>query len=471
MSKRLATRHRRAPARQYAGTVEPIVESRAEQTLASHDGGLLERARTQWQFGDWQSLVQINCDTLEHHPDRAKLALLAAAGRLQTGGNDSEARQFIRLSRSWGASRKLINQILIAGVHNSLGRAAAISNQQQRASQHFENAITVGMPGSDIKLLTRARSNGQLSQLGLPAPENCARTEMGEATAAVPESPMFTKNLETIISALGQQKAEFDTQFKKQADELIRARKFLDSSLKKEVANAARQVGNFITLQNYFNTGKFTGINLETNGWPVSSDFMLYLIKLIERGNYDVIIEFGSGSSTLAVAKTLALIESRRQAKPTAAFVSFDHLEQFYKETHRELTHAGMSERVQLVLAPLINTEAANGNNYLYYDCQSTLAKLAKKYWTENLRVLAIVDGPPGSSGKHARYMAGPYILQYFKGKDIDLLLDDTNRKEEEEIIGMWKSDVSALGLSAIEETIKLEKGACLLRIQSESLM
>lgn len=465
MSKRLATRHHKAPARRYVGMVEPIVESRAERTPASHDGGLLERARTQWQFGDWQSLVQINRDTLEHHPDRAILALLAAAGRLQTEGNDSEARQFIRLAQSWGASRKLINQILIAGVHNSLGRAAAISNQQQRASQHFENAITVGLPGGDTKLLTRARSSGQLGQLGLPAPENCARTEMDEATAAVPESPVFTKNLETIISALGQQKAEFDAQFKKQADELIRARKFLDSSLKKEVANAARQVGNFITLQNYFNTGKFTGINLETNGWPVSSDFMLYLIKLIERGNYDVIIEFGSGSSTLAVAKTLALIESRRQAKPTAVFVSFDHLEQFYQETHRELAYAGMSERVQLVLAPLINTKAANGNNYLYYDCQSTLAELAKKYWTENLRVLAIVDGPPAATGRYARYPAGPHILQYFAGAHIDILLDDYNRNDEKEITKFWEAEITAFNLNHTITEINLERGACLLTI------
>lgn len=167
MSKRLATRHHRAPARQYVGTVEPMVKSRAEQTFASHDGGLLERARTQWQFGDWQSLVQINRDTLEHHPDRAKLALLAAAGRLQTGGNDSEARQFIRLAQSWGASRKLIHQILIAGVHNSLGRAAAISNQQQRVFQHFENAITVGTPGSDARLLIKARVAVQLKQIKL----------------------------------------------------------------------------------------------------------------------------------------------------------------------------------------------------------------------------------------------------------------------------------------------------------------
>lgn len=74
MSKRLATRHRRASARQYAGMVEPIVESQAERILASHDSGLLERTCTQWQFGDWQSLAQIDCDELQYHQKPAKLA-------------------------------------------------------------------------------------------------------------------------------------------------------------------------------------------------------------------------------------------------------------------------------------------------------------------------------------------------------------------------------------------------------------
>lgn len=110
MSKRLATRHRRALAKQYVGMVEPIVESRPEQTLASHDGGLLECARTQWQFGDWESLTKLDRDILQHHPDRAKLALLAAAGRLQTNNDsDIETRQFIRLAQDWGVSNKLIS--------------------------------------------------------------------------------------------------------------------------------------------------------------------------------------------------------------------------------------------------------------------------------------------------------------------------------------------------------------------------
>lgn len=193
MNERSVPRRHKISIKRSVGMVEPVVESRPEQTLASHDGGLLERARTQWQFGDWQSLAQIDRDTLEHHPDRAKLALLAAAGRLQTGGNDSEARQFIRLAQSWGASRKLINQILIAGVHNSLGRAAAISNQQQRASQHFENAITGGMPGSDTKLLTRARSNEQFAQLSLKSPQSNKKVFCDKIKYHSPISPKIAQ--------------------------------------------------------------------------------------------------------------------------------------------------------------------------------------------------------------------------------------------------------------------------------------
>ena len=44
---------------------------------------LLDRAREQWQHGDWESLVDIAEIDLGHHPDRAKLALLAAAGYQQ----------------------------------------------------------------------------------------------------------------------------------------------------------------------------------------------------------------------------------------------------------------------------------------------------------------------------------------------------------------------------------------------------
>lgn len=132
-----------------------------------YDENLLERARTQWQFGDWASLMKLERDTLQHHPDRAKLALLAAAGHMQQGDTQI-ARQFTRLAKDWGCSKKLISQILIAGVHNSLGRAAAANGEGQRAFQHFECAIASGVPAGEIRLLTQARQGEQLAQLGLP---------------------------------------------------------------------------------------------------------------------------------------------------------------------------------------------------------------------------------------------------------------------------------------------------------------
>jgi len=143
-----------------------------------YDEDLLERSRTQWQFGDWESLAQLSRDTLQHHPDRAKLALLAAAGHLQTN-NTSQARQFINLAKDWGISKKLLTQILVAGVHNSLARAATISGQQPRALQHFQAAIQTGAPGSDRRLLTEARINEQCAQLGLPALTNSAALQTG----------------------------------------------------------------------------------------------------------------------------------------------------------------------------------------------------------------------------------------------------------------------------------------------------
>ncbi len=131
-----------------------------------YDENLLERSRTQWQFGDWESLAKIERDTLQHHPDRAKLALLAAAGH-QSLGDAAEARKHTRLAIDWGCSKKLVTQILISGVHNTLGRAAGIVGQHQRLLRHFESAITVGTPGADQRLLTQARVNEQYRQLAL----------------------------------------------------------------------------------------------------------------------------------------------------------------------------------------------------------------------------------------------------------------------------------------------------------------
>lgn len=150
-----------------ASTIDRVIVSR--EPIVPPEESLLERSRTQWQFGDWDSLVKLNRDTLEQHSDRAKLALLAAAGHLQTN-NLAEARHFIRLAQDWGCSKKLVSQILLSSVHNTLGRVAAIAGKTAHAIRNFEAAIAVGMPGSDVRLIMPVRIGQQFTQMGLPMP-------------------------------------------------------------------------------------------------------------------------------------------------------------------------------------------------------------------------------------------------------------------------------------------------------------
>ncbi len=110
---------------------------------ATDAASLLVQASTQWQTGDWHSLAKLQRDSLPNHPDRAQLALLAAAGRLQMG-KDAEAKPFIRLAQEWGANKQHIAQMLITGVRRSLDRAAELGNQKQRAQRHFESAAAIG---------------------------------------------------------------------------------------------------------------------------------------------------------------------------------------------------------------------------------------------------------------------------------------------------------------------------------------
>lgn len=135
-----------------------------------YDENLFERARSQWQFGDWESLAKLERGTIQHHPERAKLALLAASGHFQQG-NIAVAKQFVQLAQDWGCSRRLLGQVLIAGVHNSLGRVAATMGEKDRAMSHFGNAVSLVTPGSDLRLVTRARTLEQYSQLGQPSIE------------------------------------------------------------------------------------------------------------------------------------------------------------------------------------------------------------------------------------------------------------------------------------------------------------
>lgn len=118
----------------------------------------------QWQFGDWESLADLDEKSLNQHPHRAKLALLAASARHQLDDH-AGSRHLIRLAGNWGCDRKLIARILIAGVHNTLARAAALAHDEARALEHFGFAVE-GVSG-DARLACQARSVREVARLEL----------------------------------------------------------------------------------------------------------------------------------------------------------------------------------------------------------------------------------------------------------------------------------------------------------------
>lgn len=135
-------------------------------TRVPFDEYLLERARLQWHLGDWDGLAAIERSMIQQHPERAKLALLVGAA-LQQAGEEAKAASFIRTARDWGCSKRLVAQILIAGVHNSLARAAIISGAHEQAEEHFRLAVTSGSPGIDLPLLAQMRALKEMQRMGL----------------------------------------------------------------------------------------------------------------------------------------------------------------------------------------------------------------------------------------------------------------------------------------------------------------
>ena len=180
---------------------EPSIPGEQDAFHVPYDETHLERARTQWQFGDWKSLAAIERDQLQHHPDRGKLALLAAAGLLQAG-DSNKARSYIRLAQDWGINNKMISRILIAGVHNSLGRAAIANAQEQRALGHFSASVETGAPGGDKDLLLKARSSEQFSQLGVPQVLQHRKTSLTKYSIVSSLEALFPSTGDSYLLAL-----------------------------------------------------------------------------------------------------------------------------------------------------------------------------------------------------------------------------------------------------------------------------
>jgi hypothetical protein len=343
--------------------------------------------------------------------------------------------------------------------------AAAMGAHQQRAALHFEKAISIGSPSSDIQLLTHARTAhqvGQLVQSGLPM-----QTPFGNlvtsSSVTKSEISQISESFESLADSILQQKSELQSQLKKQSQTMDKVRDTLTKSIKTEVTNATKQLEAFFGIKSYFETGEVMG---ELHGWPISPDLGLYLIQQLEATPYDLVIEFGSGTSTQLMAKTLEVIAQRHPTRGKPPQVAFEHLANYHEKTLSVLQQSGHADLVHLHHTPLTPYQAPDGTAYAYYDCEARLQELSLEFGNKtDMRIFVLVDGPPESTGLHARYPALPVLLKLFTQAKIDMVLDDYNRAGEKEVAQKWVADLQALQIGHELTEEKLDKGACTLSI------
>jgi FkbM family methyltransferase len=137
-----------------------------KDSLNFFDENLIDRVRTQWQFGDWETLVKLSREDIDYHPEKAKIALLVASGH-QHLGNIKYAEKFSRLSYDWGLDKKIISKVLISGVINSIARAKMLSGKKEQARLNFEESISIVFPTVDVSLIAESRVVRELARLGL----------------------------------------------------------------------------------------------------------------------------------------------------------------------------------------------------------------------------------------------------------------------------------------------------------------
>lgn len=228
----------------------------------------------------------------------------------------------------------------------------------------------------------------------------------------------------------------------------------MQNFLAKQIANAVKQIESYIGIQHYVNTGQ---VMPTFHGWPISPDLGEYLIRRLDSEKYDLVIEFGSGASSWVIGQV-------RKNKKFKHLV-FEHLPEYFEKTKQHLAKDGLLEHVELRMTSLKDWVSSSGSTYSYYDCDAALAEHAKQLNSSGCRVLVLVDGPPASTGRHARYPALAHVISHFPTAAVDFLLDDFIRTDEQEILDLWRQELSAGKVGHTVQIIRMEKDAALLSV------
>ncbi len=162
-------------------------------------------------------------------------------------------------------------------------------------------------------------------------------------------------------------------------------------------------------------------------GWALSPSALLWLVDFVERAAPSMVVECGSGTSTLWLAHAV-------RERGAGRVIALEHDAHFAEKTREMLRVHGLEDWAEVRLAPLTETTTPRGT-FSWYDVEPPL--------TESIDLL-IVDGPPKTTGRLARYPALPVLTKWLS-TGAHILVDDVSRPDEQEAVAYWLEEDGAL--------------------------
>jgi len=161
--------------------------------------------------------------------------------------------------------------------------------------------------------------------------------------------------------------------------------------------------------------------------WALDPTGLLGVLHLIERHRPRLVVELGSGTSTVWIAYALERLGGR--------IVSLDHDPQYADKTRAMLEAHGLTAVAEVRDAPL-RPISVRGDDYSWYsvDAVSDLDGID----------LLLVDGPPAAIGPMARFPALDALRDRFAATAM-VVLDDVSRDDEQETMRRWAQEQGAV--------------------------
>ena len=209
----------------------------------------------------------------------------------------------------------------------------------------------------------------------------------------------------------------------------------------KEIQQTFRQLE---ALQNLSAVLPASDVLPATRGWAASPDLLMVLVDLVITERPSLVVECGSGASTLWLALAM------RRFGIDGRIIALDHDPVFGAKTRDFLARHGVSDLAEVRDAPL-ESFALDGETYSWY---------ARRAWEDLAGIdLLFVDGPPAATGHQARYPALP-LLSESLSPAATAVLDDLVVPDMQKVLQLWLDahpDFSS-------EILPLEKQAAVLR-------